>query len=122
MPEKAREAAVDKLNAVYPPGPLRIGDNGLMSGGQAATPIVGAGPGTSQIVATPLMKTDDISTRHAGDINLGSGALTSESENDEEGDEEDFALGIGMLSLGGGEEPVYVGPSSGVNWARVCAT
>lgn len=122
MPEKAREAAVDRLNAVYPPGPLRIGTNGLMSGGQAATPNVGAGPGPSQVVSTPFMKIDEINTLHAGDISSGSGAPTSESENDDEGDEDDFALGMGMLSLGGGEEPVYVGPSSGVNWARVCAT
>ncbi|WWD19127.1 hypothetical protein CI109_103585 [Kwoniella shandongensis] len=48
--------------------------------------------------------------------------MGSNVNDDEEADEDDFALGIGMLSLGGGEEPVYVGPSSGVNWARVCAT
>ncbi|KIR99003.1 hypothetical protein L804_03623 [Cryptococcus deuterogattii 2001/935-1] len=122
MPAEAREAAVDKLNAVYPRGPLRIGANGLTSGDQAATLNVDTGPGPSPIVATPSMKTDDRSASRASDIGSGNGALNNESENNDGGDEDDFALGIGMLSLGGGEEPVYVGPSSGVNWARVCAT
>ncbi|KIR27586.1 hypothetical protein I309_03509 [Cryptococcus deuterogattii LA55] len=122
MPAEAREAAVDKLNAVYPRGPLRIGANGLTSGDQAATLNVDTGPGPSPIVATPSMKTDDRSASRASDIGSRNGALNNESENNDGGDEDDFALGIGMLSLGGGEEPVYVGPSSGVNWARVCAT
>ena len=39
----------------------------------------------------------------------------------EEEDEVDLARGIGMLSLSGSGEPVYVGASSGVYWARVCA-
>jgi len=34
----------------------------------------------------------------------------------------DLAVGIGLLSLSGSGEPLYVGASSGVNWARVCAT
>lgn len=122
MPAEAREAAVDKLNAVYPSGPLRMGANGLTSGDQAATLKADTGAGPSPIVATPSMKTDDRSASRASDIGSGNGALNNESENDDGGDEDDFALGIGMLSLGGGEEPVYVGPSSGVNWARVCAT
>ncbi|KAK8854729.1 hypothetical protein IAR55_003468 [Kwoniella newhampshirensis] len=84
MPAEARTAAVDKLNAVYPPA-------SFAAAGPSANVKVEDGTGTP-------------------------------ADDDEEADEEDFALGIGMLSLGGGEEPVYVGPSSGVNWARVCAT
>lgn len=39
---------------------------------------------------------------------------------DDENDE--LAIGVGMLSLGGLGDPLYLGASSGVNWARVCAT
>jgi hypothetical protein len=39
---------------------------------------------------------------------------------DDENDE--LALGVGMLSLSGLGDPLYLGASSGVNWARVCAT
>jgi hypothetical protein len=47
--------------------------------------------------------------------------VKTEPEPQEE-DEEDLARGIGLLSLSGSGEPVYVGASSGINWARVCAT
>jgi hypothetical protein len=40
----------------------------------------------------------------------------TEDENDE------LAVGVGMLSLSGLGDPLYLGASSGVNWARVCAT
>jgi hypothetical protein len=44
-------------------------------------------------------------------------------EAEEEGNgNDDLAYGLGMLTLSGSGEPVYVGASSGVNWARVCAT
>jgi hypothetical protein len=39
---------------------------------------------------------------------------------DDENDE--LARGVGMLSLSGLGDPLYLGASSGVNWARVCAT
>lgn len=39
---------------------------------------------------------------------------------DDENDE--LAMGVGMLSLSGLGDPLYLGASSGVNWARVCAT
>lgn len=41
-------------------------------------------------------------------------------QTDDENDE--LAIGVGMLSLGGLGDPLYLGASSGVNWARVCAT
>ena len=37
-------------------------------------------------------------------------------------EEDDLAAGIGLLSLVGSAEPLYVGESSGISWARVCAT
>jgi hypothetical protein len=37
-------------------------------------------------------------------------------------EEDDLAAGIGLLSLHGSAEPLYVGESSGISWARVCAT
>jgi hypothetical protein len=57
----------------------------------------------------------------------GTNALASpcdpspEVKSEPQEDDEDLARGIGLLSLSGSGEPVYVGASSGVNWARVCA-
>ncbi|WVQ71978.1 hypothetical protein IAR50_001521 [Cryptococcus sp. DSM 104548] len=107
-PVEAREAAVDKLNTVYPSGPPRPTSENAEIGPSTA-------PGTNaQTAATPLAQVNDDLTKK--------GESQSDEGDADEGDEADFALGIGMLSLGGGEEPVYVGPSSGVNWARVCAS
>lgn len=50
-------------------------------------------------------------------------ASVVKQETEEEGNgNDDLAYGLGMLTLSGSGEPVYVGASSGVNWARVCAT
>ncbi|ODO11037.1 hypothetical protein I350_01638 [Cryptococcus amylolentus CBS 6273] len=108
-PVEAREAAVDKLNTVYPSGPPRSASDNAEAGPSTAQ------GNSAQAAATPLARFDDDSGKK------GESGQSDEGDADE-GDEADFALGMGMLSLGGGEEPVYVGPSSGVNWARVCAS
>lgn len=48
--------------------------------------------------------------------------VVPKQEEEEEGGNDDLAYGLGRLTLSGSGEPVYVGASSGVNWARVCAT
>ncbi|OCF31552.1 hypothetical protein I316_06751 [Kwoniella heveanensis BCC8398] len=94
MPAEARSAAVNKLNQVYP----------------------------SNVAATAQsVKIEQKNVQSAISTPTGSDRLEAIVDG-EEGDEEDLTFGIGMLSLGGGAEPVYVGPSSGINWARVCAT
>ncbi|OCF57534.1 hypothetical protein L486_04992 [Kwoniella mangroviensis CBS 10435] len=120
MPAEARSAAVNKLNQVYPP------TTSTSNSATAPAPAAAAGPSTAPIPINsnpqqPEVKVEEgpSSVRSNGS---GSGGAGPELTVDGEEDEEDLALGIGMLSLGGGEEPVYVGPSSGINWARVCAT
>ncbi|WWC71465.1 uncharacterized protein I206_105423 [Kwoniella pini CBS 10737] len=109
IPAEARSAAVNKLNQVYPPPPTQP-DLGLTS---TTAPIsINSNNNNSVEVKVEEGPSSVPSTGSGGP------ELTVDGEEDEQ----DLALGIGMLSLGGGEEPVYVGPSSGINWARVCAT
>ncbi|WVR09520.1 hypothetical protein IAU60_006588 [Kwoniella sp. DSM 27419] len=113
MPAEARSAAVNKLNQVYPPTAFPAPD-------QTTTANANSNPSAPSVpTGEHLVKIEEgISNPPTG----SSGNSFEVNLEGEEGDEEDLALGIGMLSLGGGEEPVYVGPSSGINWARVCAT
>ncbi|WVW85526.1 hypothetical protein I302_107564 [Kwoniella bestiolae CBS 10118] len=116
LPAEARSAAVNKLNQVYPP-------TTASSAPSSINPP--AGPSTAPIPINNNGKTNQDVKVEDGPSSVpsnGSGSGGPELTVDGEEDEEDLALGIGMLSLGGGEEPVYVGPSSGINWARVCAT
>lgn len=39
-----------------------------------------------------------------------------------ESEGDDLEYGLSVLTLSGSGEPVYIGASSGVNWARVCTT
>ncbi|WVQ95041.1 hypothetical protein IAU59_002133 [Kwoniella sp. CBS 9459] len=94
MPAEARSAAVDKLNQVYP---------------------------STAAASSQGVKVEHNNAQSSISTPTGSDRLEAIVDG-EEGDEEDLTFGIGMLSLGGGAEPVYVGPSSGINWARVCAT
>ncbi|WRT68493.1 uncharacterized protein IL334_005469 [Kwoniella shivajii] len=110
MPAKARSAAVDKLNQVYPPSSINPTTTSTSTTGPAPIPI-------NNSTVTQEVKTEE-GPSSVPSTGSGGPELTVDGEEDEE----DLALGIGMLSLGGGEEPVYVGPSSGINWARVCAT
>jgi hypothetical protein len=50
------------------------------------------------------------------------GPVKVDQEETEGNGNDDLAYGLGRLTLSGSGEPVYVGASSGVNWARVCAT
>lgn len=38
-----------------------------------------------------------------------------------EHEDDELAVGVGMLSLSGLGDPLYLGASSGVKWANVCA-
>ncbi|WWC90623.1 uncharacterized protein L201_005559 [Kwoniella dendrophila CBS 6074] len=115
MPAEARSAAVNKLNQVYAPAIINP------AGTSNAT-------GTAPIPIKPISKSNDdgnnleVRAEEGPSSVPSTGSAAPELTVDGEEDEQDLALGIGMLSLGGGEEPVYVGPSSGINWARVCAT
>ena len=96
---KTQAAAIESLTQQYPPGTWPV--NG------ADVDVLGAaniqGPGLEM-------------TPPAGDVAVKQEPVEGEEQND------DLAYGLGMLSLSGSGEPVYVGASSGVNWARVCAT
>ncbi|WVO14414.1 hypothetical protein L204_102047 [Cryptococcus depauperatus] len=128
---EAREAAVVKLNNAYAPDfkpesrtstdQAQISSAEAIPQGDSSSATGAAGSGGQAQAITPLMQVNEAVTTKPQDAGKIEGMLPSEEEGGD-GDEDDFALGMGMLSLGGGEEPVYVGPSSGVNWARVCAT
>jgi hypothetical protein len=94
---QAKAAAVDALTKQFPPGTWPA----LAPADSTMTGIVGSGEESA---------TQDVPVE-----------VKTEPEPQEE-DEEDLARGIGLLSLSGSGEPVYVGASSGINWARVCAT
>lgn len=89
---QAMTAAVDALTQQYPQGPY---------GGDSTSPAEGSG---QQAEAEENPRNP---SRQRGQ---------TDDENDE------LAIGVGMLSLGGLGDPLYLGASSGVNWARVCAT
>jgi hypothetical protein len=93
-----KTAAVDALTEQYPMGPYE--------GGSSARTVVPPDAGTGAAI------------ERTGRERAASGA---QPEEDGEG-EDDLAVGIGLLSLTSGGESIYVGASSGVNWARVCAT
>ena len=86
-------AAVDALTQQYPQGPY---------GADSTSPQ----EGSSQVNAEENPR--EPSRQRA------------QGQTDDENDE--LAIGVGMLSLGGLGDPLYLGASSGVNWARVCAT
>jgi hypothetical protein len=94
---KTQAAAIESLTQQYPPGTWPV--NG------ADVDVLGAasiqGPGLEMTPPAADVKQEAV---------------------EEEGQNDDLAYGLGMLSLSGSGEPVYVGASSGVNWARVCAT
>jgi hypothetical protein len=94
---QAQAAAVDALTKQFPPGTWPA----LAPADSAMTGLIGAAEESA-----------------AHDVPV---EVKTEPEPQEE-DEEDLARGIGLLSLSGSGEPVYVGASSGINWARVCAT
>lgn len=90
---QAMTAAVDALTQQYPQGPY---------GRDSTSPPEGSGSG--QGVENPREPSRQ----------------RVQGQTDDENDE--LAIGVGMLSLGGLGDPLYLGASSGVNWARVCAT
>lgn len=93
---KTQAAAIESLNQQYPPGTWPV--NG------AAVSVTGAAP------------VHPVSGQGMEMTSPGDNRSEVPDEND------DLAYGLGMLSLSGSGEPVYVGASSGVNWARVCST
>lgn len=98
---QAQAAAVDALTKQFPPG---------------TWPALALAPTDSAMTGTGVLGAAEESATHDVPVEV-----KTELEPQEE-DEEDLARGIGLLSLSGSGEPVYVGASSGINWARVCAT
>ncbi|WWC63407.1 uncharacterized protein I303_106007 [Kwoniella dejecticola CBS 10117] len=118
MPAEARSAAVNKLNQVYPPSSTQPDSAAAAAAPPPTAPI----PINNANDNNGNNNTIEVKVEEGPSSVPSTGSGGPELTVDGEEDEQDLALGIGMLSLGGGEEPVYVGPSSGINWARVCAT
>lgn len=112
---EARVAALEMELSKYNPTSSFTSDHS--SSHQAMTAAVDAltqqypqGPFGSD-TSPPDVKASDGETR---------GSSRQRTVTDDENDE--LAMGVGMLSLSGLGDPLYLGASSGVNWARVCAT
>lgn len=99
---QTQAAAVDALTKAFPPGTW---------------------PSADGSTALQLLQENGQNDSPSTDSSMGfaSGETQRIKEEEPQEDEEDLARGIGFLSLSGSGEPVYVGASSGINWARVCA-
>lgn len=102
---QTQAAAIESLTQQYPPQAWYTS-----TGGQSASTSPGAGPSNPAATGAPPRS-----------VVKSEGEPEAEGGDEEEGND-DLAYGLGRLTLSGSGEPVYVGASSGVNWARVCAT
>lgn len=101
---QTQAAAVDALTKAFPPGTWPSADGSI-----------------AVDLRQELISGQNDSQSTEGSMGFASGETQRVKEEETQEDEEDLARGIGFLSLSGSGEPVYVGASSGINWARVCA-
>lgn len=112
--QRAMSAAVHSLAQQYPLGPYAT----AIKAERAQADAVGQGSSGGANVAAPTNTASSSRTNAAANANAKE-AKQERLENDEH---DELAMGVGMLSLSGMGDPLYLGASSGVNWARVCAT
>lgn len=102
--QQAMSAAVRSLAQQYPLGPYSSASNAEASSSTTTRTPPAAAASTQ---APPAQAAQEVNVKR---------------ERLEEDEHDELAIGVGMLSLSGMGDPLYLGASSGVNWARVCAT
>lgn len=116
-----RVATLELELAKYKPDSIYVGDHSQTQAA-AIKSLTQQYPSGDWSLAGPSGTSGNTVVNSGGEENTSPPAAVKEEQGDEDEGNDDLAYGLGRLTLSGSGEPVYVGASSGVNWARVCAT